>query len=1010
VGGFYSYHSERVRRDPQPLCQGSTDARGRFDCRYKPASEDLDSGEFRLRATATDAQGRSVQAMTTAWIYAGGEIWFGAADHDRMDVLADKERYAPGDTATLQVRSPFREATAWVSVLRGGAVVDTLVLPLSGSEPTLKIPIKPAYAPNAFFNVLAVRGRVAEPAPTALVDLARPAFKLGIVAVDVAPTAQALTVKVATDKPRYQPRDKARVTIQVEPAPGVALPAEREVTVAVVDEALLELWPNNSWKLLEAMTARRGYDFETASAAMQVVGRRHYGRKALPPGGGGGRSATRELFDTLLLWRATVPLDAQGRAQLEVPVNDSLTRFRVVAVAQAGVQQFGTGSASFTSAKDLQLLSGLPATVREGDRFAAGVTVRNASAAAMQASVQASVQGGMAPLALPAQSVALAAGEAKTLSWPLEVPAEATELRWQIDASATGAEGPRRDALAVKQAVGNAWLPLRWSVATTVLGPTQAEREPAPIAVRPPAESLPGRSELLLSLSPTLAADASGVRAFMRGYPFFCLEQRTSKAVSLKDTALWAFISERLDSYVTATGLVAYYPGQAGVGGEQGYDGLTALVLSAAHEAGWRLPEEPQRRMLDALEAFLRGKLELRHDGYGRQDAEERIERKIVALEALSRWRKPAAALADSLPLGVRGAQGGGAGGGGGGVEALSNRALVLWLDVLNRVEWPDRAARQAQALAELERRLVDDGRAGLRLRARPDDRRWWFMSSDAGTAVRVALLALDWPALAPRAERLARGAVNLQRGGNAWWDTQANVWGSLMLDKRAARAAAQVNGRTTLTFGANRFEHDWAQQPQGQVFRVKLPATATGAPVGSVVLRHQGAGSPVAQLTGEGWSAPREPFARQATLRRELTPIRQQKPGQWSVGDVVQVRLFFTVPAGSGWIVLSDAIPPGSTVLGSGLGGQGELPTGAGNRRGWRQADGSWEAWPAYVERGFTHVRAYYEHLWGERQTLTYQLRLNTAGVFALPPSDVQAMYDPDIHAIELRAPWEVK
>ena len=61
---------------------------------------------------------------------------------------------------------------------------------------------------------------------------------------------------------------------------------------------------------------------------MQVVGKRHYGRKAVPHGGGGGRDRARELFDTLLLWQRRVTLDADGRARVEVPLNDSLTSFR----------------------------------------------------------------------------------------------------------------------------------------------------------------------------------------------------------------------------------------------------------------------------------------------------------------------------------------------------------------------------------------------------------------------------------------------------------------------------------------------------------------------------------------------------------------------------------------------------------------------------------------------------------------------------------------------------------
>jgi uncharacterized protein YfaS (alpha-2-macroglobulin family) len=81
------------------------------------------------------------------------------------------------------------------------------VVPLTGKDPTLKLPIKPSYAPNVFVNVVVVRGRVAQPAPTALVDLARPAFKVGVVALDVASDQHLLNVAVRTDRSAYQTRE-----------------------------------------------------------------------------------------------------------------------------------------------------------------------------------------------------------------------------------------------------------------------------------------------------------------------------------------------------------------------------------------------------------------------------------------------------------------------------------------------------------------------------------------------------------------------------------------------------------------------------------------------------------------------------------------------------------------------------------------------------------------------------------------------------------------------------------
>lgn len=1063
TGGFYSYATERRGFAPKPLCQGTSGADGRFTCRFDAAlGAELDSGEFTLVAEATDREGRRSRTRGSLWLYGGGEVWFAQADHDRMDLLAEQRRYAPGDTATLQVRSPFREATAWVNVMRGGTVVDTLVLPLSGQQPTIRLPIKPAYAPNVFVNVLAVRGRVAEPAATALVDLARPAYKLGLAALEVGSDAQRLDVQVRTDRPVYQTRETAQVQVKVTAAQG-ALPVERSVTVFAIDEALLELARNDSWQLLQAMTARRGYGFESASAAMQVIGKRHFGRKALPPGGGGGQGATRELFDTLLLWRSDVVLDAQGEARVAVPINDSLTRFRVVAVAEAGTDRFGTGSASFTATRDLQLLAGLPATVRAGDRFDGVFTLRNAGEHPLEATVQAWLN----EVPLPPRHVALAPLATQRLVWPVTVaepraagpgaaaaaapassaaaaparpgvaasamaaaasvptiatapvPASAStaaspaatpdtppaepQQRWRVEAQATGPAGPRRDAVAVSQAVGSALHPQRYTVGHQTLGAT-----PSPVVwpVQPPAGSVAGQGELVVTLRPTLASDPGSVRAYMRNYPFFCLEQRVSKAVTLQDERLWRVIHDGLDAYVTAEGLLTYYPQQPGAGG--GYDVLTAFVLSASHAAGWTLPEEARRRLLDGLERFVTGKLQRRFDHT--DDGEHGLtERKLLALEALARHGRARPAMAESLRLGPAD------------WPKLSHRALVQWLDLLQRVDWPRRGALAAPALAELQRRLQPDGQGGLKLQPRADEQRWAWMYSEVASQARLALLAQQHPGLKDQADALALGAVHQQQPGGHWWATQANVWGSLMLAERARlaeRGAGRVSGRTVLALGApgggaagtHTITHDWAAQPQGARYRLPAALVATGAQPSALALQHLGSGRPAVQAYGEGWTVVDAPVARGGlTLTRALRPVRQQVPGQWQAGDIAEVQLTFRAPRGTGWLVVSDPLPPGATVLGNGLRGQDAVAEEPG--RGSRGADGRWEPEPAYVELSFTHVRAYYETLWGDGpHTLTYQLRLNTSGRFVLPPTQVEAMYDPDRIAFRPNGVWEIR
>ena len=320
------------------------------------------------------------------------------------------------------MKLPFRTATALVTVEREG-VLDSFVVPLSASSATVRLPIKANYAPNVVVSVLAVRGRVGDPAPTALVDLGKPAYKLGVASLRVGERGYALKVDVKTPQTVYKVRESVPVAIQVARADGGRLPAGAEVAVVAVDEALLELAPNPSWKLLDAMMATRPWEVDTATAQMQVVGKRHFGRKSLPPGGGGGKLPTRELFDTRVLWQARVKLDGNGRAQVKVPLNDSLTSFRIVAVAHAGTGFFGDGGTSIQTRQDVMLLSGLPPVVREGDAFDADFTVRNGSDKPQSVTLTPTLHANGTALAVSPRTVALARGRGASVSWPVSVPA-----------------------------------------------------------------------------------------------------------------------------------------------------------------------------------------------------------------------------------------------------------------------------------------------------------------------------------------------------------------------------------------------------------------------------------------------------------------------------------------------------------------------------------------------------------------------------------------------------------
>ena len=953
IGGFYAYESYTEIKRLKDACEGRTDAKGLLVCEF---SSPVD-GNLIVRAQARDEAGNTVVANRDIWVAGKDDWWFDVSNDDRMDVLPERKRYEPNETAVFQVRMPFREATALVTVEREG-VSESFVTRLSGKAPVVRVPLRGNYAPNVYVSVLAVRGRVGDVQPTALVDLGKPAFKLGIAEIKVGWGAHELKVEVAPDHGVYKVREQASVKVKVRDREGRPVRGG-ELAFAAVDEGLLELMPNESWKLLDAMMARRGIEVETSTAQMQVVGRRHYGRKALPHGGGGGRQASRELFDTLLLWRGRVKLDANGEATVPVPLNDSLTSFRLVAVAHAAAGRFGTGQATIRSTQDLMLLSGLPPLVREQDRYQAGVTVRNASTRPLEVTVSAgwratAADGGakIAPQALSPATVALAPGEARPLSWEATAPVNARKLEWSFGAQA----GNERDAMKIAQTVIPA-VRVRTFQATLM----QLER-PLSMPVAIPADAIPGRGGINLHLRARLTDELSGVQEYMSAYPYTCLEQRVSQAVALRDTARWRAVMNALPAYLDSDGLAKYFPLM-----RQGSDALTAYLVIIADEAGWEIPADSRERMLKGLKGFVEGRV-VRYSALPTADL---ALRKLSALNALARAEDGIAPrLLGSISIDP---------------NLWPTSGVLDWLDVLKRSDGiGDRDRYRAEAEQVIRSRLNFQGTT-MGFSTERSDALWWLMCSADVNANRALLSLLDAGDWREDLPRMVRGSLGRQRKGR-WNTTVANAWGVLAMEKFAKQFEAEpVKGATTSSLGEARRTQDWSARPDGTTLRHDWPAATR-----TLNVAHDGGGKPWLTVQSLAAIPLKQPFSTGYRIERSVTAIEQKTAGAWTRGDVYRVRLDLEAQSDMTWVVVHDPIPSGSMILGSGLGRDSQILARGEKRQGW--------VWPAFEERAADSFRAYYEFVPKGRWTVEYTVRLNTSGRFELPETRVEALYAPEM------------
>jgi alpha-2-macroglobulin len=950
VGGFYAYEHTTETKNIGAICEGATGARGLLVCEAGAPV----SGNVILQAESADEAGRKTAANRDIWVADKEDWWFDVGDSDRIDLLAEKKRYDPGDIAVLQARMPFREATALISVEREG-ILDAWVMPVSGKNPVIEVPVKSSYAPNVFVSALIVRGRAADIKPTSLIDLGKPAYKLGISEINVGWKDHELKVSVTTDAEVYKVRGKVKIKIRAATSGGKTPPAGGEVAVAVVDEGLLELMPNRSWELLAAMMGRRGSSVKTATAQMQVVGKRHFGLKALPQGGGGGLGSggpTREMFNPLLLWKGRVKLDAKGEALLEAPLNDSLTSFRIVAVATAGVGYFGTGYASIRSTQDLMILSGLPPLVRQGDSFFAPFTVRNTTSQAMDIQVSASVEGLSAKLSV--LNMQLAAGEARETGWTVVAPAGRETLIWSVAVRDVRSE--RADTFRITQKVAET-TPVRTYQASIM----QLDK-PCSLTVERPADALARRGGVQTTLKPRLSEGLDGVKDYMKKYPYVCMEQKISISVALRDEKLWKENMNKLPLYLDDTGMVRFFPLSFLCGSPT----LTSYILAIAHEARWPIPEDVKEKMQNGLRNFIAGKFTCASSF----SAADLNIRKLSAMEALARDGKASAAMLDSISLEP---------------NLWPTSAVIDWRNILRHVrDIPDGPARIREAEQILRSRLNFQG-TKMGFSTEKSDYLWWLMASVDANAVRMLLSLMSEPSWREDMPRLAQGALARQKRGH--WDlTLANAWGVLAMEKFSKIfEAVPVAGQTVTTLHQQSRTLDWNVNPKGKTELLAWPQKKS-----QMNVSHAGGGKPWLTVSSLAAIPLKKPFSSGYKIKKTIFPVSQKTPQRWTKGDVLRVRLDLEAQAEQTWVAVNDPVPAGTTILGGGLGRDSQILTTGEKQEGW--------VWPVFEERSFEAFRAYYEYVPKGKWRVEYTIRLNASGTFRLPATRVEAMYFPEM------------
>lgn len=382
-------------------------------------------GRWRVTATVVDDVGRESRTELATWVSGGDALPTRRLELEEVTIIPDQEEYLPGDTAEIFVASPFGPATGLLTVSRNG-IVSVETFEMTEADTILEVPILDEHVPNLGINVelVGVADRTAIDG-TVLPDIPpRPAFARGWIELRVPPVSRTLDVVIEPALDAVEPGASTDLTVTVTDPSGAAVEGA-EVLVVAVDEAVLAL---SGYELLDPLEifyrrvdAENGLQRARSSilladpeelielaAQLEEEIQAQLERTTATPGdddSGGDDMAddsaenaaldadgfasgrdradgdapieVRENFDALALWDPEVTTDANGSATLALDLPDSLTRYRLMAVAVDGVDRFGSGEANLTARLPLQVRPSAPRFLNFGDDLELPIVVQN---------------------------------------------------------------------------------------------------------------------------------------------------------------------------------------------------------------------------------------------------------------------------------------------------------------------------------------------------------------------------------------------------------------------------------------------------------------------------------------------------------------------------------------------------------------------------------------------------------------------------------------------------------
>ena len=978
VGGRYVWISERVITPVDSFVIQSQESPRGFEVTVpKP-------GYYVIEAEAVDGRGRRIVSNRDFYASGAGFVAWARSDDDLIQLLPDRDQYAPGDTARILVQSPYERVRALITVERE-TVIESWTEELHGGAATIRVPIRQRHLPNVFVSVVLLKERTARQRFSETGgDLGKPQFKMGYTVLAVSPESRRLHIEIHTNRQEYRPGQTVQLELRSSLADGRTPPVE--YTVAVVDAGVLNLIGYELQDPFERFYGPRPLSVRTAASLIHLIEQRHYGEKGEPPGGGGGERGVgfglRTRFRALAYWNPALRSDHRGLARVSFILPHNLTTFRIMVIAHSQSSEFGGAQTDIVVNKPLLLLASGPRFVRVGDRFKAGVVVTNNTGFAGECRVRLTAQGVKAQGRIE-KRVHLSPGESREVLFQLAAQ-KAGRAMLAVEAELRSDRGRETDALM--------WgIPVQFPFRPVTLATFGETDSLAREALQVPEKVFRDSSHVQVTAASTALVGLQESVRYLVEYPYGCLEQRLSRVLPMvfAEPLLAAFapdaviarqarerVQESLDElpeFQQPDGGFALW--KSGTQSNPWVSAYALWALALTKQQGYAIPENLFQRAIRYGRDVLRQAQPTSAGIWS--DARVHLAGRVLMYYALGLLEKPDPHYGEVL-FKAR--------------DGMPWFAKAFLLQALKVHEAPLRLrtvlARELMNAARIEARTVhfeEENERSLRMS--------W--SSSVRTTALATWALLQGPVEFPFAGRAVRWLLQQRRDGR-WRSTQENVFAILALSRYFETAEAeepdcmaeiQIAGLTALNHvvfkgRTEKVARQWvplAQLPGSGRLPVEIRKRGTGRLYYGLSLRYFLLVPPPALQQGISLS---KTF--------EVIDGRQLDDSTFAAGSLIKVTLSLNTPQERYFVVIDDPLPAGFEAVHLRFQTEARATAAGTLREGGARFN--------HVEKHDDRVLAFADYLPPGAHRFSYLVRATGKGAFVMPPPRAEEMYAPEI------------